>query len=171
MKRTGSPLSQIAVILPLALHRLRVIVATALGLRPRTDEPVSLEAFQAELRKIVDKAPQGVVAARSFHYLPGDRPPWTDTGIELEAGEEVTTLAAGRVYLSRFFDVYVEPQFQLWFRVGDEGPIFNGTRNTHTFRAEGDGRLYLAGVFPGEWSEPSGKLGTPEKEFKGVQGG
>lgn len=171
MKHTGSPLAQIGVILPLAFHRLGVKAAEALRLRPKPDPPISLEDFQARLREVLKALPQGVVEEYAFYYLPGDRPPWTDTKIDLDAGEEVTTIAAGRVYLSRFFDVFVEPQFQLWSRVGEEGPIFNGTRNTNTFRAESKGPLHLAGVFPGEWGDPSGKLGTPEKEFKGVQGG
>lgn len=171
MKRTGSPLAQIGVILPLALHRLRVKAAEALKLREPADPPVSLEAFQGRLREALKALPQGVVESSGFYYLPGDRPPWTDTKLDLEDGEEVTTIAAGRVYLSRFFDVFVEPRFQLWTRVGEEGPIFNGTRDTNTFRVEKGGRLYLGGVFPGEWGDPSGELGTPEKEFKGVQGG
>lgn len=171
MKRTGSPLAQIGVVLPLAVQRLGVNLAAALGLREKAEPPVSLEAFQTRLRECLKALPQGAVEEHAFLYLPGDRPPWTDTKIDVEAGEEITTIAAGRVYLSRFFDVFVEPQFQLWTRVGEEGPIFNGTRNTNTFRAESKGRLYLAGVFPGEWGDRTGELGTPEKEFRGVQGG
>jgi len=97
--------------------------------------------------------------------------PWFDTGIHLARGEWVTTLAAGRVVLSDKLDIWVGPQFQLWMRVGESGKIFNGTRDTHSFRAEAEGRLYLAGCFPGQWGDREGRVSTPLSDYSKFKGG
>jgi hypothetical protein len=112
----------------------------------------------------------GLVRTHHLVELAADRPPWHDTGIDLVEGESVTWLAGGRVYLSALLDIFVGPNFQLWGRIG-EGPIFSGTRATHTFRADRSGRLFLASYFPGEWADPSGSLATPVAAYKGITGG
>ncbi|MGH7805834.1 MAG: DUF3047 domain-containing protein, partial [Candidatus Binatia bacterium] len=112
----------------------------------------------------------GMLRAHDLVELAPDRPPWHDTGIDLVEGESVTWLAGGRVYLSGLLDIFVGPNFQLWARIGD-GPVFSGTRATHSFRADRSGRLKLASYFPGEWAEPSGSLATPVEAYKGITGG
>lgn len=97
--------------------------------------------------------------------------PWLDTGIDLEEGEWVSTLASGRVVLSDALDVWVPPQFQLWLRVGEEGRIFNGSRDTTSFRSPGRGRLYLANCFPGQWGDPTGRVSTSLEEYSKYSGG
>jgi hypothetical protein len=97
--------------------------------------------------------------------------PWIDTGIDLEQGESVSTFAAGRVVLSDPLDIWVGPQFQLWMRVGEGGTIFNGTRETHSFRTASAGRLYLAGYFPGQWGDLQGRVSTPLAEYANFRGG
>ena len=111
----------------------------------------------------------GSLRAQHLVEIPGDRAPWFDTGIDLTEGESVTWLAGGRVYLSEFLDIFVSPHFQLWARIGD-GPIFSGTRATHTFRADRAGRLQLASYFPGEWKEPSGTLATSAEDYRTITG-
>lgn len=96
--------------------------------------------------------------------------PWRDTGIDLEAGDAVSWFASGRVYLSKLLDIYVEPAFQLWARVGD-GPVFRGTRATHTFRATRPGRLWLASYFPGEWTDRGGGLKAGPGDYAKLSGG
>jgi hypothetical protein len=91
--------------------------------------------------------------------------------MDLEAGETVTLLADGRVHLSRALDLWVGPAFQLWCRVGERGPVFRGTRATHTFTTREAGRLWLASYFPGEWADPSGRLATPPGDYAKVSGG
>ncbi len=115
-------------------------------------------------------AANGALKAHDLVELPPDRPPWHDTGIDLAEGEDVSWLAGGRVYLSGLLDIFVGPHFQLWARVGD-GPVFRGTRATHTFRADRPGRLRLASYFPGEWADPSGTLATPAEAYQGITGG
>ena len=93
------------------------------------------------------------------------------TGLTLSAGQHVTWFAAGRVYLSRPLDIWVAPPFQLWARIGATGPVFRGTRATHSFTAAQDGLLWLASYFPGEWLDASGALTTDPAEYARVSGG
>jgi hypothetical protein len=136
-----------------------------------TPPVVSDAEFRATLQPWVAALPPEVAAGHSFHWLPGTQPPWHDTGIELEPGEPVTLLADGRVYLSRALDIWVGPSFQLWCRIGEQGPVFRGTRATHTFTAQGRGRLWLASYFPGEWTAPSGAVSAGAGEYAKVSGG
>jgi hypothetical protein len=91
--------------------------------------------------------------------------------MDVDIGDSITVLAAGRVYLSRLLDLWVPPSFQLWCRVGDAGPIFRGTRNTHSFVAKQHGRLWLGGYFPGEWADGSGRLATSPDDYAQASGG
>jgi len=136
-----------------------------------TPAAVTDAEFRATLAPWVDARPRGRLAAHAFHYLPADRPPWLDSGMDLEPGETITVLAAGRVYLSRPLDIWVGPSFQLWCRVGSKGPVFRGTRATNTFTTQDGGRLWLASYFPGEWADSSGRLGTSPAEYAKVSGG
>jgi hypothetical protein len=134
-------------------------------------EPATDTEFRATLQPWLARLPPELAARHAFHWLPANRPPWHDTGMDLESGESVTLLADGRVHLSRALDLWVGPAFQLWCRVGELGPVFRGTRATHTFTAREGGRLWLASYFPGEWADPSGRLRTPASEYAKVSGG
>ncbi len=145
------------------------------GLWRRVSGAVSLPAddrsFRNTLAPWIADLPAGLLAEHRFHFLPARQPPWFDTGLDVAAGDAITLLADGRVYLSRLLDLWVAPSFQLWWRVGEMGPVMRGTRSTHTFRARATGRLWLASYFPGEWADPSGRLGTPESDYGKVSGG
>jgi hypothetical protein len=156
---------QLAIASRLAARALRRRLARAEE-RPATDAE-----FRATLEPWLAALPPGLVAGHAFHWLPANRPPWHDTDMDLEPGESVTLLADGRVYLSRALDLWVGPGFQLWCRVGERGPVFRGTRATHTFTARDGGRLWLASYFPGEWADPSGRLATPPDAYATVSGG
>jgi hypothetical protein len=157
-------------------HQLTIagrLAARGLGRRfARADaEPATDAAFRATLEPWLAALPPGLVAGHGFHWLPADQPPWFDTGMQIEPGESVTLLADGRVHISRALDLWVGPAFQLWCRVGERGPVFRGTRATHTFVAPESGRLWLASYFPGEWADRSGRLATPASEYSKVSGG
>lgn len=128
-------------------------------------------SFRETLAPWLAGLPADLLADHRLHYLPARRPPWFDSGIDVAAGEKVTLLADGRVYLSRLLDLWVGPSFQLWCRIGEQGPVFRGTRNTHTFTAKTAGRLWLASYFPGEWADTAGRLATPEADYAKVSGG
>lgn len=137
------------------------------------DDPAQLEpsAFLAAWSALLERLPPGVVRRAALVPVPVDRPPWTDAGLELAAGDRVTIFGAGRVFLSRRLDLWVGPQFQLWARVGETGPIFNGPRDHHTFVSDRAGRLELASYFPGQWGDPSGRVSTDLRAYRGIEGG
>jgi len=157
-------------------HELTIAARLAArGLRRRLagtePAPPTHAQFRAALEPWVASLPREAVTGHAFHRLPADRPPWFDSGLDLEAGQPVTLLADGRVYLSKALDIWVGPAFQLWSRVGERGPVFRGTRATNTFRAPEQGRLWLASYFPGEWADTSGQLGNSPADYAKVSGG
>lgn len=129
---------------------------------------MSAEAFRAHYQALVAGSDR-IADARVLH-LPAQVPPWTDTGIDVEAGEEITLLAAGRVVLSEELDLWGGPRLYLWGRIGPRGSVFNPSRDTTTVRAEASGRLYLA-IYSGEWANRHGDLATPLEAYAALRGG
>ncbi|MGZ5028655.1 MAG: DUF3047 domain-containing protein [Methylobacter sp.] len=125
--------------------------------------------FKSSFNQLLDHVAKGVIAEHRMFELPSEQKPWLDTGFDIEAGDNFTSFAAGQ---TRFKDlpITLEPDFQLWFRIGENGEIFRGTRNSHSFTAEQSGRLYLASYFPGEWADRTGKLVTPDEVYALVMG-
>lgn len=101
--------------------------------------------------------------------VPCDRPPWVNSGLALEPGDHVTTFAIGSTVVAGT-GISLGPSFQLWFRIGDDGEIFRGTRDSHTFLADRRGALQIASYFPGEWGTRTGALGVPAGIYSMVQG-
>lgn len=133
--------------------------------------PPDRDGFRRRLEALLARAPEGLIAEHTFAELPADRPPWTDTGVRVAKGDRVTLVSAGRVWLSLRLDLWTPPSFQLWARVGKDGRILRGTRDTHTFTADGDGALHLASHPPGEWADEKGSLATPAEEYAASEGG
>lgn len=125
--------------------------------------------FRSRFEHLVRRLPAGWVREHAFVEVPCDRPPWLDTGIDLGAGEQVTTFVEGRTRLNGT-DIHIGPAYQLWFRVGEEGEIYRGTRAGHTTTVGRSGRLYLASYFPGEWATTTGELATPPEAYQQVSG-
>lgn len=147
------------------------LAARATGTAPEgRHAAASGEDFRAAIERAIAQLPAGTLIDQTIVHLPADRAPWFDTGMELDAGDNVTWVAAGRVHLSKLLDIYIEPHFQLWARVG-EGDVFRGLRDTHSFSASTSGRLRLASYFPGQWSAPDGSFETPAAAWKGLKGG
>lgn len=119
-----------------------------------------LERFEP-LRRALASGPlaQRVADARVV-VLPGSEPPWTDTGVALEPGDEITVLADGRIVFSEELDLWFGPRVYLWRRIGEGGPVFRAARETATHRANCAGTLQL-GIYPGAWSTRNGEhVGT-----------
>jgi hypothetical protein len=157
------------------VHELAVVARVALRARRRRvaypAPTFEASTFRANLDPWLAALPPGTLADHRYCDVPATELPWYDTGLDVQAGDTVTWFATGRVYLSKLLDIYVEPGFQLWCRVGPEGPVFRGTRATHTFTAQQSGRVWLASYFPGEWTDPRGGLSTPAAEYAKVSGG
>ena len=64
------------------------------------------------------------------------------------------------------------PSFQLWCRRRRGRARCSAARAPPTrLWLRAGGRLWLASYFPGEWADPSGRLGTPAGEYAKVSGG
>lgn len=101
--------------------------------------------------------------------LPGDRPPWTPTGVRVRAGDRVTLLGSGFVRWSPRHDVGAGAKYHLWGRVPG-GEIFGCTADTTTVVADTDGELELC-VYLGAWAGRSGTLATGDAPYARVSGG
>src|SRR4051794_31189538 len=106
-------------------------------------------SFSDRYRRLLECLPaaeRSAVGDFRLVTLPGNRPPWTDTGLEVRKGDAVTLLAAGKVFLSEEFGLWGPPRFHLWGKIekaGERGTIFNGTRDSFTLAAATDGTLQL----------------------------
>jgi hypothetical protein len=106
---------------------------------------------------------------RTFH-LPGSKPPWKATGMTIAQGQTVTILATGRLWRSRLLDLWLGPQFGLWYRLGENGTVFNSTEASITFMAEMTGEIYLGTQFPGQYGDRSGRVQGNLKAYERVEG-
>jgi hypothetical protein len=149
------------------LRRGRVVGRAARRARRRLDPPpVDRDALE-RLRALL---PAGAVAASAIADVPANARPWTPAGLDLKAGEAVTTFCAGRVALPGPLGLWVDPAIVLWYRVGGRAPVFRGPRDTHGFTAAVGGRLELAVEFAGRWADPEGRDTTPWWERRGLSG-
>lgn len=152
-------------------------VAARLGLRAAgrrlrgEREPApDLPRFREALDHALAALPGDFVAEHVWIQLPASEPPWRDSGVTVRAGEEVSWFAAGRVIVSAALDVWVTPKTQLWARIGEAGPIRSSSRDSHTLRAQTDGRLCFGNYFPNDWKDASGARREDDAVYAGMQG-
>jgi hypothetical protein len=100
--------------------------------------------------------------------LPGDRPPWTPSGLWVERGDRVTVLGSGHISWSRTHDVGAGAKFHLWGRVPG-GRIFGCTQDTTTVVADRTGPLELC-VYLGSWADATGSLATGHRPYRRGRG-
>ncbi|MDP6977940.1 MAG: DUF3047 domain-containing protein [Myxococcota bacterium] len=154
-------------------------ITVALGLVGRTlrrrlhgeVEPApDLDAFRARFDEALAGVEREHVARCEWITLPATEPPWRDTGIDLQAGHEVTIFCAGRVYASKALDIWVTPKNQIWTRVGATGSVRSSSRASQSFEAEETGRLFLGNCFPNDWSTREGERLQDDRVYRGVSG-
>jgi hypothetical protein len=161
--------------MPSALVDLQV--AARLGLREvgrrlrgQREPAPDLAGFRESLERALKEVAGDRIAEHVWIALPGNEPPWRDSGIALRAGEEASYFAAGRATVSSALDVWVPPTLQLWTRIGDAGPVRASSRDSGTVRAERDGKLYFGNYFPNDWKDPSGARLQDDAVYKGIAG-
>ncbi len=100
--------------------------------------------------------------------IPVNRPPWTCTGFDVSAGDRVTWLAWGFVFLVKPLGIGTPPRFTLRGRIGD-GTVQVSSRDTLTFTADRTGQLNVASLFPGEIKE-NGTVATDRIPYRAMSG-
>jgi hypothetical protein len=126
--------------------------------------------FQSGLSALLENVPHNVLRGHAFFTIPANQPPWFDTGLDLRAGEHITVLAAGSATLSTELDLVFYPDMQLWYRIGETGHVFRGTRSSHSFMATEPGRLYFGSYFPGEWATHTGAVAVGTDAYLQMKG-
>ena len=106
-----------------------------------------------------------------FVYVAADRPPWTDTGIEVSHGDRLSVFCAGRAWIKKHPQAWVEPYFALWLRIGERAKMFRTPKGSFTFAAGHSGRLYLSNVFPGQWVDAYGRMANTAVLKESAAGG
>jgi len=114
---------------------------------------------------------QGSIDRYWFVHVPADRPPWTDTGIEVVAGDRLSVFCAGRASIKKYPQAWVEAYFGLWLRIGERAEMFRTPKGSLTFTAGHSGRLYLSNVFPGEWVDAYGRMANAAVLEQSAAGG
>lgn len=113
------------------------------------DDPSASEFKSSFIELLEDVAVKDAIAEHKFISLPANKIPWTASDLSLRPGQTLSTFASGRVWRSRELDLWLRPQFALWFRIGVNGTVFNSTRHTNTFQVQSEGELYVSNQFPG----------------------
>lgn len=72
------------------------------------------ERFEEAVRTAVAPLGDRTVTGIKVLYLGAEHSPWLDSGFPVEAGDRVTVLLQGRVWLSRHYDISLEAPLQLW---------------------------------------------------------
>ncbi|AGK56934.1 hypothetical protein HYPDE_26258 [Hyphomicrobium denitrificans 1NES1] len=112
-----------------------------------------------QIAALVKRNPIPELAAVTSFELRGSDMPWSKELAAVKEGQQITFLLAGRWYLSREADMWVEPGVAFHARSG-KGSLYNPMTNTGTMRADRDGPLAIARSV-GEWASPNGDLATP----------
>jgi hypothetical protein len=94
---------------------------------------------------------------------------WVNTGVEVAAGETVTLLGQGRLWMSARLGLGCSAKVALWYRVGANGPIAKSLGDSTTFVAADGGALWLVAKPPGEWLDPGGRF-DPAQRRRGMSG-
>jgi hypothetical protein len=100
--------------------------------------------------------------------LPGNRPPWTATGLHVDAGDTVTLLGSGFIRWSRTRDMGAGPKVHLWGRVPG-GEAFNCTQDTATVTIDRAGELELC-IYKGAWADRYGNLASGPRPYESNTG-
>lgn len=90
--------------------------------------------------------------------------PWQDLRMSVRAGDQVTFLLGGRLWLSREADLWVEPGVAFHVRCAGRKPMYNPMANHGTMVAPHAGPLQIARSLA-EWENEDGALWTPQAAY------
>ncbi len=118
---------------------------------------VQSASLKSQLTPLIASGGDELVSDASFHTLSAEDGAWTDTGVSVAVGEEVTLLAQGVFWMSIPLDIRLPPSAALWARIGS-GSVFKVTSNAATVVAKESGRLSLIAAGPGVWENQQGEF-------------
>lgn len=159
--------------LDVAWRRYQHVHAEGYQTTPESDHPTlaQLEAFFGPLLNHESIAP--LWANVKYVTVPANTIPWLATGVFVHEEQPVSVFAAGRTWTSKLLDLYLPPQFNMWYRIGLNGSIFNSTHDTRTFKClpGQEGELYLAHQVPGNFQDRvTGRVGSNLSVYENAEG-
>ncbi len=128
------------------------------------------QEIRQQFQDLLERDASGAIAGYSFADLEATQPPWVDTGCSVHAGDHITVIRHGRIVVVEP-DVWLDPGFQVWLRVGGKGPLIRGSRATHTFTATHDGAIQLGNAIPAEWKDHDGAIDMDPVAYEFLSGG
>jgi hypothetical protein len=131
----------------------------------------SRQEFRDHFTALLADIDHDVIADHVLVELDAAAPPWMDTGLPVHAGNQITVMLCGRVYLDEAADLWLDPELQVWSRVGGRGPIVRGSRASNTFTSVHDGNVELGNVNPAEWLDHNGAIGVDPGLYEFMSGG
>ena len=112
----------------------------------------------------------GQIAEVTHINLPGNRPPWQSSGLQLRRGQAYSLFSEGVIRWSRRHPhLYGGPRFHLWARIHPGGRAVNLSANTDTFIADRVGTLEL-GIYMGMWADEFGALASAPELYAALDG-
>ncbi|MBA7490073.1 hypothetical protein ES702_00607 [subsurface metagenome] len=148
--------NQSDIMIDVAWRRYQQVQADDYVMQREQDDP-TLEDLEAAFEPILQSG--HMTCKYKFMTLPASNIPWTPTGIFVQSDQAVSIFSTGRTWRSKLLDLYLPPRFNLWFRIGVNGSIFNSTHDTKTFMSMDDQEgqeLFVANQFPGSFSDKEG---------------
>jgi hypothetical protein len=139
-------------------------------LRSEIEAAPDLDAFTTSMQRSLDAVASEHVRDSAWLTMEGSEVPWRDSGLLLEPGDEVSYFFEGRVYANRMLDIYVNPALNLWCKIGQDGTVFRGTRNSHSFRADQAGELRFGNYFPNDWIDSQGTRKQDDSVYASISG-
>lgn len=120
-------------------------------------DPAAVAALRSGTRAAAD-AVAATLRTWAIVEVPGGSPDWVASGVTLRAGEAVTLLTVGKIWLAEALGVGYPAHFGVWHRIGSEGAAIKSASDTTTFTARADGPLMLVVKPPGEFLGVSGEF-------------
>jgi Protein of unknown function (DUF3047) len=131
----------------------------------------SRSIFRQQAARLLANVSDEVIAESRLVELEATIPPWLDTGLRVCAGDQVTIVLCGRVFLVEAADLWIDPAQQVWSRVGGRGPIRRGSRSTNTFVCDHVGNVEVGNAIPAEWTDRDGSIAADHTSYSRLAGG
>ena len=103
-------------------------------------------AFRLKFEDLLARAPASAQRRHDFVRVPSNQKPWLDTGIDLAAGETVTTIGSGQTLLTGT-PLSFGADFQLWYRIGQWRSLPGHARDQQLRRGDA-GQALRRELFP-----------------------
>jgi hypothetical protein len=131
----------------------------------------SRSVFGHQFARLLADVSGEIIAEFRVAELEATVPPWLATGLRVRAGDQVTMVLCGRVFLAETADLWIDPSQQVWSRVAGRGPIRLGTRSTNTFICDHAGNVEVGNAIPAEWTDPDGSIAIDHPSYSRLSGG